>query len=140
MKAEIKNILEDFEFMSDWEDKYTYIIELAKKMPAIDDQYKTDQYKVEGCMSNVWLAVDQDKTTSDAIYFHADSDAIIVKGLVALLMAIYNGESAQNIAQTDIESIFKQLGLENHLSPIRRNGFYSMVKTIGSIATDQNHS
>ena len=135
----IQDIFDDFEYMTEWEDKYTYIIDMGKNLEPIDDTYKTEEYKVKGCMSQVWLVLDHNKTkeaeSTHKVYFKADSDAIIVKGLVALLLKIYSGQKRDNIKNINIEQIFDKLGLSSHLSPIRRNGFYSMVEKIKAYTT-----
>ena len=119
----------DFELLSDWEDRYGYIIDLGKALPAMDEELKTDENKVRGCTSQVWLVETAD-STDESFKFIADSDAIIVKGLVAILMLVYNGKSKAEIKEMSIEEVFTKLGLDSHLSVNRRNGFFSMVERI----------
>lgn len=123
----IDTLIENFSMLDDWEDKYQYLIELGEKLPALEDQYKTDDWKVSGCQSQVWLVpfIDGDK-----IFFKGDSDAIMVKGIIAVLLAVYRNKSAQEIKQIEVDKIFVKLGLGDHLSPSRRNGMMSMVDKI----------
>ena len=124
----IEELLSNFSFLDDWEDKYRYLIELGEGLPSFPDVYRTDLYKVDGCMSQVWL---YPECLADGRYrFLADSDALIVKGLIAIILAAYNGKNSAEIKLVDIESIFESLGLSTHLSPTRRNGFFSMVDKI----------
>lgn len=123
--AEIENeIVEDFELFDDWEGKYEYLISLGKDLPKINDQYKTDEYLVRGCQSRVWLHASHE---GDKVFYTADSDAIITKGLVGLMIRILSGQKADDIAKADLGFIDK-IGLKEHLSPIRSNGLASMIK------------
>jgi len=129
-KMSIEELIENFSFLEEWEDKYRYLIELGEGLSPLPDSFKTDAYKVEGCMSQVWLV----PTLNEGHYtFKADSDALIVKGLIAVILAAYDGKTKEEIADVDIDSIFQKLGLETHLSPTRRNGFFSMVSKIKSL-------
>lgn len=123
----IDELIENFEFLEDWEDKYRYIIELGEKLPPLEDKYKTDSYKVQGCTSQVWLVPDQQE---GRLVFRGDSDAMIVRGLVAIVLMIYGNKSAQEIKAIAVEDIFAKLGLQDHLSPSRRNGLFSLVEKI----------
>lgn len=127
---ELSEIIETFSFLDDWEDKYRYLIELGEGLPPFPEALRTDENKVEGCMSQVWLASSQ---KGDVYCFKADSDAMIVKGLIAIILAAYSEKTAEQIQQVDIEHIFKTLGLDMHLSPTRRNGFFAMVERIKKI-------
>ena len=120
-------LIENFSFLDNWEDRYAYLIELGRDMPALNEADKNDQNKVEGCMSRVWLKI---KIDGDVLTFDGDSDAHIVRGLIAVLRIILSGRTKREIRDTDVESIFKKLGLESHLSPTRRNGFFSMVARV----------
>jgi cysteine desulfuration protein SufE len=112
----------------DWADRYQYIIGLGAKLPPLDDQFRTDTYKVEGCMSQVWL---QSEITEDRrLRFNADSDSAIVKGLFAILRILFSDKSADEILAVDLDTAFARIGLDQHLSPNRRNGFYSMIEEI----------
>ncbi|MCB0327162.1 MAG: SufE family protein [Bdellovibrionales bacterium] len=130
----IDELIENFQLFDDWEDRYKYIIELGKKLPELPEKYKTDSNKVQGCVSQVWLVINETPQKQDEIEFLADSDAFIVKGLVAILMIIYNHKSKKEIADINIEEIFTKLKLEGHISPSRRNGFFSMVQRIQSLS------
>lgn len=121
-----EEIIDDFSIYDDWMDKYEYIIELGKDLPLIDEVKKTDDLLIEGCQSRVWV----DSEIKDGhLFFTADSDAIITKGIIALLIRVLNGETPENIAKTDLYFI-KEIGLQEHLSPTRANGLLSMVKRL----------
>ena len=128
----IEELLENFEFLDSWEDKYRYIIELGEKLPPLEDKYKTDAYKVSGCTSQVWLVPE---IHDDKISFRGDSDALIVKGLIAIVLMIFSNKSAKEISEIEVENIFAKLGLKEHLSPSRRNGLTSLVEKIKSYAS-----
>lgn len=117
-------LIEDFSFFEDWMQKYEYIIQLGKELPLIEDTYKTKEYIIKGCQSQVWL---RPETTDGIVYFKADSDAVITKGLVSLMVKVLSGHSADEIAKSDLYFIDK-IGLTEHLSPTRANGLLSMVK------------
>lgn len=117
-------LIADFSFYQDWMDKYEYIIQLGKEVPLIDSTYKTDDYLIKGCQSRVWL---HPVLEDGKLHFTADSDAIITKGLVSLMVKVLSGHSPQEIAKTDLYFIDK-IGLTEHLSPTRANGLLSMVK------------
>ncbi len=119
-----KEITEDFELFDDWEGKYEYLIGLGKDLPLIDEKFKTDEYIVRGCQSRVWLHASHD---GNRVFYTADSDAIITKGLVALMIKVLNGQKAEDIAKAELGFIDK-IGLKEHLSPTRSNGLVSMVK------------
>lgn len=113
----------------DWSDRYQYIIALGGKLPPLDERYRTDAYKVEGCMSQVWLQSQiVDEGGQKRLQFNADSDSTIVKGLFAILRILFSGKTADEILAVDLDDAFARIGLEHHLSPNRRNGFYSMVE------------
>jgi len=117
-------IIDDFSFFDDWMDKYEYIIDLGKKLPLIDEKYKVDENLIKGCQSRVWLNVD---VVDKKVKFTADSDAVITKGIIGLLIQVLNNQSAEDIAKCDLYFIDK-IGLKEHLSPTRSNGLLSMVK------------
>lgn len=131
---DIERVFRNFEILETWEERYRYIIQLGKKLPPLADEYKTDEYKVRGCSSSVWMISEKIAENPLRVRFAADSDASIVRGLVAILLIIYSGKTPQEIVDTDIKNIFTRLGLENHLSPTRTNGFYSMVEKIKVLA------
>jgi len=134
MDLSIERIMENFDVLTDWEERYRYIIELGRKLEPLDDAFKTDENRVQGCVSNVWLVTDVGDGDPPTIQFQADSDAQIVKGLVAILLALYSGKTAKEILTADIRAIFEKLELAKHLSPNRANGFASMVKRIHELA------
>ena len=126
--SEFEQIVDDFDFLEDWEDKYRYVIEEGKKMPLLDDSLKVDSNKVQGCASQVWLHF----SNSDNLYFDGDSDAIIVKGLIAILRKLYNGTPVNEIKNVSALQHLKRLGLDDHLSTQRSNGIKAMVEKINS--------
>ncbi|MCY3684280.1 MAG: SufE family protein [Gemmatimonadetes bacterium] len=134
MDITIDRIMQNFDVLTDWEDRYRYIIELGRKLPPFDERYKVDDNLVRGCVSQVWLVTDVRDGDPPVIEFRADSDAQIVKGLVAILLSLYSGKTAREILTADIRSIFEKLDLAKHLSINRANGFASMVKRIHELA------
>ena len=133
----LENILSDFDFLDEWEDRYRYIIELGRTLEPLSDADRSDTNKVQGCVSQVWLATQVEPNGSEGgpcLNFVGDSDALIVRGLIAILFAIYSGKPAAEILQTDAQTIFNNLGLGEHLTPQRSNGFVSMVERIKSDA------
>ena len=124
-------LFENFSYLADWEDKYRYLIELGDSLPLFNESDKNDTNKVDGCMSQVWFV---HRKEGDKYIFNATSDAHIVRGLEAVLLTLVNHKTAQEIQSLDIESDFRKLGLDEHLSPTRRNGFFSMIARIKEIA------
>lgn len=125
---DINELIENFEFLDNWEDKYRYIIELGEKLPPLEPQYHTEEWKVQGCQSQVWLLPHKD--AAGLISFSGDSDAMIVKGLIAVVLTVFNRKSPSEIKAVAVEDIFAKLGLEEHLSPSRRNGLLAMINKI----------
>jgi cysteine desulfuration protein SufE len=126
-----EDIVGDFEFMDDWEDRYRYVIELGKAMDPLDDAFRVDANKVHGCASQVWLQ----SYIEDGVYrFDGDSDALIVRGLIAVLRALYNDVPTEQIAAIDAPAELARLGLNDHLSSQRSNGVRAMVERIRSVA------
>lgn len=125
-----EEIIEEFESFSDWMEKYDYIIQLGRDLPLIDEQWKTDEYLIKGCQSQVWLHAEH---KDGKVFFTADSDAIITKGLVSLLVSVLSGHEAQEIAEANIYFI-DSIGLKSHLSPTRSNGFASMLRQMKNYA------
>lgn len=117
-------IIAEFEFFGDWMERYEYIIELGKGLALIDDQFKDDDHLIKGCQSKVWLHAEEKE---GSVFFSADSDAVITKGIIALLMRVLSGQKAEDIAHAELNFIQK-IGLHEHLSPTRSNGLMSMVK------------
>ena len=130
-------LAENFALFDDWDDRYRYLIDLGRKLPVLPDAFKTDAYRVRGCMSQVWLVPQLTRTDTGPVRlaFAADSDAHIVKGLIAVLGTLFSGKPTTEIAGTDAEAALKQLGLDQHLSPSRRNGLVAMVEKIKSYAS-----
>ncbi|MES2800720.1 MAG: SufE family protein [Bacteroidota bacterium] len=124
IEAKQQEIIEDFSLFEDWMQKYEYIIELGKDLPIIANELKTQERIIEGCQSRVWLATD---VVDGKMKFSADSDAIITKGIIGLLIRVVNNESPETVATADLHFI-KDIGLQEHLSPTRANGLASMVK------------
>lgn len=122
-------IIEEFSYFDQWMDKYEYMIDLGKKLPLIDARYKTPGHLIPGCQSQVWLHA---ASRDGLIHFSADSDAIITKGIIALLIRVLSGQTASDIAAADLYFITK-IGLDQHLSPTRSNGLVSMVKQMQDI-------
>ena len=123
----LNEIQETFSLLAEWEDRYAYLIDLGRKLDHFPDDCKTDANLVRGCTSRVWMILDEQE---GRLHIRADSDAHIVKGLIALVIATYNGQSVADITNIDMQAIFKNLGLAEHLSPNRRNGFFAMVEKI----------
>ena len=129
--AELKD---NFALFDDWEDRYRYIIDLGRKLPPFPIEFQTEANKVRGCMSQVWLVPGHDVSDGRRFAFAADSDAHIVKGLVAVLGILFSGQTPDTIASIDPEVAFGDLGLDQHLSPSRRNGLVAMVQKIKEYA------
>lgn len=129
---EIENeLVEEFAiFGDDWESKYNYIIELGKTLSALPDEYKKDEYLIKGCQSRVWLKAEKN---NDSVSFYADSDALIPKGIISLLLKLVNHQNVRDIAAYDFD-IINKIGLQQHLSPTRANGLVSMINTIKQLA------
>lgn len=125
-----EKLISNFEFLDEWEDRYALLIDLGKKLPDMPDEFKTEENKVRGCMSQVWMVTNISFDTPPRIEFIADSDSHIVKGLIAVLLIVYSGKTAEEIRSVDIHDIFSKLNLESHLSPNRRNGFFAMLERI----------
>ncbi|MBX7225735.1 MAG: SufE family protein [Chitinophagales bacterium] len=125
-----QDIIEDFSMYEDWADKYEYIIEMGKTLAPLEEKYKTEDYRIHGCQSQVWLHADFDGKN---IHFHADSDAFITKGLIALLVKVLSGHAPKAIIDIDLYFL-SEIGLKEHLSPTRANGLASMVKQMKTYA------
>ena len=119
-------IIDEFSMFDDWEDRFQYVIDLGKTLPLIDEKYKTEENTIKGCQSKVWLRADQ---VDEKIVFTADSDAIITKGIIAILIRVYSNQNANDILEADTKFI-DEIGLKEQLSPTRANGLVSMIKQI----------
>jgi cysteine desulfuration protein SufE len=126
----IADIRSDFAVLDDWEDRYRYLIELGRTLKPLPEELRTNANKVRGCASQVWLATTIERDGAPRLNFQADSDAHIVRGLIAVLLAIYDGRTAAEILATNPDPIFADLGLKEHLTPQRSNGLASMVARI----------
>ena len=132
----IDEIIENFELLDEWDDRYRYLIELGRALPELPEAARTESNKVRGCASQVWVKTDlqADGVAGPLLNFAGDSDAHIVRGLIAILFALYSGKPARDIVSTDAGALFEQLGLREHLTPQRSNGFRAMVDRIQSDA------
>ena len=130
----LPELLENFEFLDDWMERYRYIIELGKRLPEMPEALRTPENKVLGCQSQVWLVV-AESDDPERIVFEADSDAHIVRGLVAILLVMFSGKTRAEILALDPRPTFAELGLDQHLSQGRSNGLLSMVGRIKALAT-----
>jgi cysteine desulfuration protein SufE len=117
-------IIREFELFDSWDDKYEYIIDLGKRLPALDPKYKTDENRVRGCQSSVWLVADY---INGRLFYHADSDAVIVKGLISMLIRVLSGKTPDEIIEAKLDFI-REIGMTTHLAQTRSNGLLNMVK------------
>jgi len=133
----LDEIRADFALLDDWEDKYRFVIELGRMMPTLDEAHRTADNKVRGCASQVWLSTDwpRGEAETPTLAMEGDSDAHIVRGLIAILLAIYSGRTAKEVLDTDARAIFGELGLSDHLTAQRSNGLNSMVERIRADAS-----
>lgn len=129
-ETSIDDLVENFSFLDDWEDRYRYVIELGRGLPELAEAEHSDANKVRGCASQVWFVSKVTRNGETRLTFRGDSDAHIVRGLIAILLAIYSGRTAREIVETDVEAIFSQFGLREHLTSQRSNGLSSMVTRI----------
>ncbi|HKP32909.1 MAG TPA: SufE family protein [Chitinophagaceae bacterium] len=123
-------IIDEFSLFDNWDDKYEYIIDLGKKLPPLDDQYKKDENKVRGCQSTVWLVADY---RDGKVFYKAESDAVIVKGLISMLIRVLSGQSPDDIVNAKLDFI-KEIGMLGHLAQTRSNGLLAMVKQMKNYA------
>jgi cysteine desulfuration protein SufE len=130
MASTIQTIRDDFALLDEWEDRYRYIIELGQDLPPYPETARDDMHKVRGCVSQVWLNTHRGQGNDPRMTFDGDSDAHIVRGLVAIMLALFSGRRASEILKTDAEDTMRALGLDEHLTPQRANGLRSMVKRI----------
>ncbi len=133
----VQELIENFAFLEDWEDRFRYLIDLGRKLPPMDAALKTDESKVRGCTSQVWIVEEVVPGNPPTLHFQADSDAHIVKGLIAVLLSIYEGRSPAEVLAIDIKGAIGELGFEQHLSPNRANGLFSMVERIRQLAAEE---
>ncbi|MBY8963401.1 SufE family protein [Flavobacterium sp. D11R37] len=121
-----EEIIDEFSMFDDWDERYQYVIDLGKTLPLAEEQYKTDENIIKGCQSRVWLHAEE---KGGKVFFTADSDAILTKGIIAILIRVFSGQEPKDILEADTEFI-DEIGLKEHLSPTRANGLVSMVKQI----------
>lgn len=131
--AAFEEIVEDFEFIEDWEDRYRHVIDLGKAMDPLEDALKVPATKVDGCASQVWL---HPRIEAGVFSFEGDSDAMIVRGLIAVLRALYNGLPVADVPKVDARAEFERLGLNEHLSSQRSNGLRAMIERIRAVAAE----
>ena len=137
MLPTIDEIIANFELLDDWEDRYRYLIELGRMMPPLPPEAHSEANRVQGCASQVWLESEIDRAATKPVFrLRGDSDAHIVRGLIAVLIALYSGKSASEVLSFDTLSLFRELGLSEHLTPQRSNGVRSMVERIRSDARE----
>lgn len=134
---DIETLADNFELLGPWEERYRYLIDLGRQLDAMPESEKTEQTRVRGCMSQVWLTHEVTDDEPPRFRFRGDSDAHIVKGLIALLFMIVRDRTPQEIVDLDIGDVFSRLGLENQITANRRNGFYAMVERIKALAAEQ---
>ena len=130
----VDELVESFALLGEWEERYRYLIELGRKLPPLPEAERTEANKVRGCMSQVWLTSRVQPGPPVRLEFRGDSDAHIVKGLIALLFKLYAGRTPREILALDVKTVFERLGLESHITLNRRNGFYAMVERIRALA------
>lgn len=128
--SSLDQIIDDFSYLEEWEDRYRYVIELGKRVPDLPDDEKTAENKLQGCASQVWLVSEKGAGDDPVMTFRGDSDAHIVRGLVAIVLTGYSGLKASEVVKTDALDLFKRIGLVEHLSAQRANGLRSMVNRI----------
>jgi sulfur transfer protein SufE len=134
-QQQAEELVDSFTLFDDWEDRYRFLIDLGKELPPFPEAERTEDNRVHGCQSNVWLVAHaKGENGGKHIEFLADSDAHIVRGLIAILRRIYSGQSAEDILSFDIDDLFKRLGLDQHLSMGRRNGLAGMVARVKNLA------
>jgi cysteine desulfuration protein SufE len=130
----LSDLVDDFAAFDDWEDRYRYVIDLGRDLPGLTPEERTEQNRVRGCASQVWLVAER---SGECVNFRADSDAHIVRGLIAILLALYSGRTADEILAFDAKAAFEELGLMGALSQQRTNGLFAMVERIRRIASDR---
>jgi cysteine desulfuration protein SufE len=133
IQTEIDDLVDEFDFLDDWEQRYRYLIDMGKALPDMPETERTDVNKVKGCVSQVWLVTGKD---GDTLTFRADSDAHIVRGLAALLVRLYSGRTGEEILSVDARDVLARIGLSEHLSPQRSNGLASMIGRIRGEAAE----
>ncbi|WP_456375399.1 SufE family protein [Thiolapillus sp.] len=128
MSMNLDEIVEIFDILGDWDQRYQYLIELGEKLPPMPEELKTEENKVKGCMSQVWVSAWRDPADPDHIHFHGDCDTSIIKGVLALLIQLLDGKTPEEIQHLDVDEFFSRLKLDEHLSPNRHFGIYALVE------------
>ncbi|MDA7910108.1 SufE family protein [bacterium] len=129
-----EELIETFEDLQEWDERYDFMIDLGRELPALPVELQTEENIVEGCMSTVWLVTELPDGVEQPMAIQADSDSIIVKGLIVILLAFYSRQTSAEIVDSNVGEFLKQLGLDQHLSPQRRNGLFSMIKRLKLLA------
>lgn len=132
----LDDIIDEFEFLDDWEQRYQYLVELGEQLPHMPEQYKIEKNKVKGCMSQVWLQAYQNDVNRDLIRFYGDCDTTIIKGVLAVLIKILSDRELSEIEKLDVDDFFSRLNLDEHLSPNRHVGVYAIVELMKQQARD----
>ena len=132
----IDELIENFEFLGDWEERFSYLIELGKNLPTIEPEEKIEANRVYGCQATVYLRMISNLRKPPEFTIRADADAFIVKGLISILLLLYNNKTAEEIIKTNALEVFRKLGLDKHLTMTRRNGLSSMVERIDTLAKE----
>ncbi|QMU58190.1 MAG: cysteine desulfuration protein SufE [Boseongicola sp.] len=136
---QFEDIVETFEFLDDWEDRYRHVIDLGRAMPDLEDAFRVPATKVNGCASQVWILPEIQGTGPDAIFqFRGDSDAMIVRGLIAILANLYNGLTIREVISVNAAEELRRLGLDDHLSAQRSNGLRAMIERVADLAAKAN--
>lgn len=130
----LDDLIQEFDDLGDWADQCELLIDIGRDLPPFPDEFRTDENKVHGCQSNVWMVAEIVSGSSPVIELKADSDAMLVRGLLAIILLVYSGRTAEEILATDIQKVFQRLGLHRHLSTARKNGLAGMVKRVREYA------
>jgi cysteine desulfuration protein SufE len=126
--ASLDDIVDIFELLGDWDQRYQYLTELGEKLPTMPEEYRTEDNKVRGCMSQVWICACRDENATDLVRFHGDCDTSIIKGVLAVLIQLSAGKTIEEIERLDVDELFTRLNLDEHLSPHRHIGVYAIVE------------
>lgn len=127
MSLSLDEIVDIFDILGDWDQRYQYLVELGEKLPPMAEEFRIEENKVKGCMSQVWVHAYRDENSPDSIHFHGDCDTSVIKGVLALLMQLVDGKTAEQIEHLDVDEFFSRLKLNEHLSPNRHFGIYALV-------------
>jgi cysteine desulfuration protein SufE len=130
----LDKVISNFEMLPDWEERYAYLIDLGKKLAGLPEAEKNEAHRVQGCQAMVWMKMEADPARPGAVRIRADSDAFIVRGLIAVLQLLYEGRTPAEVLETDAKAVFSRLGLDQHLSPTRKNGLFAMIERIRTLA------